>query len=106
MGRQVGNPQIGQWYLRWDSGELFQVTGLDEESGTVELQSFDGDLNEIELDSWRHLPLARAEPTQFAFPIDEGGAEYDGYSWDASEDGHGIVPHSQEQILEQWDRGA
>jgi hypothetical protein len=52
---------VGQWYLRRDMDEIFQVTGYDERSGTIEIQTFDGDLDEIEEDVWRALPLAPVE---------------------------------------------
>ena len=39
---------VGQWYLRQDTGETFWVTDQDNESGTVEIQTSDGDLDELE----------------------------------------------------------
>lgn len=76
MSRAVGNPRVGQWYLGLDSGELFQVTGFDQESDTIELQTFDGDLNEIELDTWRLLPLALAQPPQdWSGPADDANTD-------------------------------
>jgi hypothetical protein len=104
MSRPVGNPQSGQWYLRWDTRELFQVTGLDEQSGTIELQNFDGDLSEIELASWHLLPLALAEPPQFNCLTEEAGDDT-GSEWDSRDDGCGAPRHSRAQVLEQWERG-
>ena len=44
-------PMIGDWYsLR--GGELFEVVAVDDDSSTVEVQYFDGTLEEIELDDW------------------------------------------------------
>ena len=44
-------PMIGDWYsLR--GGELFEVVAVDESAGTVEVQYFDGTVEEIELDDW------------------------------------------------------
>lgn len=64
MSTGVGRARIGQWYLRRDKGELFQVTGLDEPSGTIEIQTFDGDLDEIDEAVWVALPLGFAEPPE------------------------------------------
>jgi hypothetical protein len=81
MNTSVGRARIGQWYLRWDKGEIFQVTGLDEAAGTVEMQSFDGDLDEIDEATWRALPLAFAEPPEdWTGPIDDVEVDDLGYS--------------------------
>lgn len=78
---QVGNPRIGQWYQRADKGEAFQVTGIDEESRTIEIQSFDGDLDEIDADSWRTLPLTLSEaPEDWTGPVDDVEVDDLGYS--------------------------
>jgi hypothetical protein len=62
---------VGQWYLRRDTGETFLVTDYDDESGTVEIQTSDGDLDELDEEAWQSLPLALAEPTQdWRGPID------------------------------------
>ena len=50
----MSKAEIGQWYQHLDKDELFLVTGVDDESGTIELQYFGGDLDEIDLDSWRN----------------------------------------------------
>src|SRR3981189_1901109 len=55
---------VGQWYLRQDTGEMFWVTDYDDESGTVEIQTLDGDLDELNDEVWQSLPLALAEPPQ------------------------------------------
>ncbi len=61
MSTAVGCARVGQWYTRWDKGEIFQVTGYDEGSRCIEIQTFDGDLDEIDLETWSALPLAFAE---------------------------------------------
>jgi hypothetical protein len=44
-------PTIGDWYsLR--GGELFEVVAVDEPEGTVEVQYFDGTVEEFELADW------------------------------------------------------
>ncbi len=107
MSRPVGNPQIGQWYQRWDTDELFQVTGLDEEADTIELQDFHGDLSEVELESWRLLPLTLAEPPQpYIGQMDDSGRDDAGAAGEYGDDGWGVPPQSQEQILERWERRA
>jgi hypothetical protein len=44
-------PGIGSWYRLHDS-ELFEVVAIDDTAGTVEVQFFDGTLEEFELHDW------------------------------------------------------
>lgn len=64
MNTGVGRAQIGQWYLRHDNGEAFLVTALDESCRTIEIQTFDGDIDEIDEEAWTSLPLEFAEPPE------------------------------------------
>ncbi len=57
-------PIINQWYKHLDKGYQFQVVAVDENEGTVELQHFDGDLEELDLDSWYDLELETIEPPE------------------------------------------
>ncbi len=67
----VGRPEIGQWYERTDRGELFQVTALDEHEGTIELQLFNGDVDELDAETWSGLPLERADSPEDRYPPSE-----------------------------------
>jgi hypothetical protein len=61
----------GQWYLREDTQEMFQVIDDDEQSGTIRVQLFDGSLDEIEAESWRALsPVPVAPPDDWTGPLD------------------------------------
>lgn len=62
-------PIVGNWYSHRDKGEMFQVVALDEDSGTVEIQGFEGDLDELDFDEWVQLHVDAAEP-----PEDSSGA--------------------------------
>ena len=44
-------PAIGEWY-RMRSGDLFEVVAVDESDATIEIQYFDGTLEEMEMDDW------------------------------------------------------
>ena len=71
MNAIVGNPRIGQWYSRGDKGENFVVTAIDEQEGTIEIQSFDGDLDELDLSVWSALPLEFSEePEDWTGPVE------------------------------------
>ena len=62
MGTNNPCAQIGRWYLRWDKGEIFQVTGRDAGAGTIQIRTFDGGSEEIGEDLWARLPLGTADP--------------------------------------------
>jgi len=64
MNINVGAAQIGQWYMHLDKGEPFLVTGYDEKSRTIETQALDGDLDEIDEETWSSLPLQLTEPPE------------------------------------------
>jgi hypothetical protein len=60
-------PAIGEWYcIR--GGELFEVVALDEADGTLEIQYFDGTIEEMELADWEAQSTMReiekAEPPE------------------------------------------
>lgn len=81
MNTGVGRARIGQWYTRWDKGEIFQVVGYDAHSRTIETQSFGGDLDEVDLETWTELPLALAEPPEdWTGPVDDVERDDLGYS--------------------------
>lgn len=44
-------PEIGEWY-RTRSGNTFEVVAVDDHDGTVEVQYFDGTVEEFDLDDW------------------------------------------------------
>jgi hypothetical protein len=67
----AGKPQIGDWYRHLDKGETFQVVSTDDASGTVEIQSFDGELDSIDAEDWEELPLeVTAAPEDWTGALD------------------------------------
>ena len=56
-------PVIGQWFSR-PNGTLVEVVALDEDGGTVELQQFDGTIDEVDLEAWPDLLLVEASPPE------------------------------------------
>lgn len=87
------DPIIGNWYRHLDKGQCFQIVAVDEKNATIELQHFDGDLEEVELENWYNLDVeACEEPENWSGPIDIG--EMDDY-------GTSITDTSQDQWDEQ-----
>ncbi len=44
-------PSIGEWY-RLSGGELFEVVAIDDEDGTIDIQYFDGTVEEMDREDW------------------------------------------------------
>jgi hypothetical protein len=67
------DPIIDNWYMHLDKGQRFQVVDIDEDAGTVELQHFDGDLEEVTMDEWYEMDIDVAEePENWSGPLDIG----------------------------------
>jgi hypothetical protein len=45
-------PTIGNWY-RITGGNSFEVVAYDEDDGTIELQYFDGTVEEMDIEDWQ-----------------------------------------------------
>jgi hypothetical protein len=60
-------PGIGDWY-RLNGGALFEVVARDDDDGTVEIQYFDGTVEEMDIEDWEAQweegALESAEPPE------------------------------------------
>lgn len=69
-------PECDQWYCHLDKGQRFFVSAIDEEAGTIEIQHFDGDLEEVTLQEWREMNVEEcAAPENWAGPLDFGSVD-------------------------------
>ena len=57
------NPEIGACYKNLE-GESFEVIAIDEQEGIVEIQYFDGAVEELDTDTWYELELIRRERSE------------------------------------------
>lgn len=74
-------PVVGHWYNHLDKGDVFQVVAIDAGSGTIEIQEFDGAVDELDLDEWRQLSVEPAAPPEdWSGPVDELEPDDLGYS--------------------------
>ena len=79
----VDPPLVGAWYAD-PQGALFEVVAIDHDDGTVEVQYFDGTVEEMDTDSWQERRPKPTEPPEdwsgsmdveredYATDIDEG----------------------------------
>ena len=54
-------PVPGQWYENLEEEESFRVLSVDEDSELVEIEYLDGDVEEIDLETWHEMDLERTE---------------------------------------------
>ena len=75
--RPAKKPRVGDWYQD-ASGENFEVIALDEDQQTVEIQYFDGAIDECDFDTWRDLDVTGMEPPEdWSGPLDIERVDYD-----------------------------
>ena len=76
----VAYPVIGKWFRR-PNGTMFEVVALDEEDGTIEIQFFDGTIDEVELEAWPGLLLIEVSaPEDWTGSVDMDPEDYVGRS--------------------------
>jgi hypothetical protein len=56
-------PTIGEWY-KDKSGETFEVVAFDNEEGCIEIQYFDGTVEERDIDAWNEQIIQVIEPPE------------------------------------------
>ena len=79
-------PVPGQWYQNLEEEESFRVLSVDEDSELLEIEYLDGDIEEIDLETWHEMDLERIEePEGWSESDDEDEAEED-EDWDEEED--------------------
>jgi len=75
-------PAIGKWFRRPD-GTLLEVVAVDESENTIEIQLFDGTLDEIEIESWRDQLLVEVQaPEDWSGSMDMDPDDYKGIAAD------------------------
>jgi Family of unknown function (DUF6763) len=74
----VAYPVIGHWYRR-TNGNLLKIVAVDEEDATIEIQFFDGTIDEIDLDTWNGMLLERVgAPEDWSGSVDMDPEDFSG----------------------------
>jgi len=53
-------PRLGDWYKSINS-DRFEIVALDEDAATMEVQYFDGAVEEIDFDTWNEMEIVPIE---------------------------------------------
>jgi hypothetical protein len=79
-------PVAGQWYENLEEEEQFRVLSVDEDSELVEIEYLDGDIEELDLETWHEMDLDKiAEPEGWSESDDEDDSDEDD-DWDEEDD--------------------
>jgi hypothetical protein len=83
-------PVAGQWYENIDENESFRVLRVDEDSELIEIEYLDGDIEELDLDTWQELDLDKIDQPE---------------GWSAADDQEEEEEEKEEkdEIEETWD---
>ena len=70
-------PVIGEWYRRV-GGETFEVVAIDTDDRTIEIQYFDGAVEELDLEDWVEEEIALTEaPEDWTGSVDVEPEDYE-----------------------------
>jgi hypothetical protein len=71
------SPIVGDWYRR-TNGSLFEVVEIDRDDGTIEVQHFDGTVEEFDLESWDEQEFEEAQaPEDWTGSVDIEPEDYE-----------------------------
>lgn len=74
-------PTVGSWYQDLEDGDIFQVVSSDEDESVLEIQYFDGDVEEVTLEEWRGMDVEVTDaPEDWTGPVDDVERDDLGYS--------------------------
>lgn len=65
-------PQIGDWYRNRENGARFEIVAIDDRTNSIEIQYFEGEVEELDEDIWEALNLEPiAAPEDWSGPFDD-----------------------------------
>jgi hypothetical protein len=80
-------PVPGKWYENKEEEETFRVLTVDEDDELVEIEYLDGEIEELDLDTWHELDLELTEePEGWAGEDDDDDDDEDEEEEDLDED--------------------
>lgn len=84
---EILKPIVGQWYYDRTNDREFEILNIDKEEGILELQYLEGEKEEIELESWEDLNLAKiAEPADWVDDETEDKDDFEDLDLDEDEE--------------------
>ena len=56
-------PAIGDWYQA-PGGTTFEIVAVDDDDGTIDIQHFDGTVEELDFDAWEDSAFVPTDPLE------------------------------------------
>lgn len=81
-------PEIGSWFRNLSGGHTFEVVAIDEHDQTIEIQHYDGTVEEVELEAWKELELESVDAPE---------------DWSGSLDVDDEDLHDDDETRQDWD---
>jgi hypothetical protein len=75
------SPVVGDWYRRANGAEsaIFEVVAIDRDDGTIEVQHFDGTVEEVDIEAWEEQDFEEAQaPEDWTGSVDVEPEDYEG----------------------------
>jgi hypothetical protein len=79
-------PVPGQWYENLEEEESFRVLSVDEDSELLEIEYLDGDIEEIDLETWHEMDLERIQEPEGWSESDDEDTEEEDEDWDEEDE--------------------
>ncbi len=80
-------PTPGQWYENVEEEETFRVLTVDEDSELVEIEYLDGEIEEVDLETWHEMDLDKtSEPEGWADRDDDDDDDEEDFDEDDDDD--------------------
>jgi hypothetical protein len=80
-------PVPGKWYENLEDEDTFRVLSVDEDTELVEIEYLDGEIEELDLDTWHEMDLeVTEEPEGWSDEADEDEEDDDDWEEDEDED--------------------
>ena len=95
-------PVPGQWYENLEDEESFRVLKVDEDTELVEIEHLDGEIEEMDLETWHEMDLEQTEEPE-GWSEDEDEEEEDEEDWDEDEDEDEDDEDEDDEDDEDWD---
>jgi hypothetical protein len=77
----TADPKLDNWYQDPATGRTFRVVAIEDESDSIEVQYFNGDLGEFDYSSWDESAFSEIEaPEDWSAPFDDLEIDDLGYS--------------------------
>ncbi|HEV7138349.1 MAG TPA: DUF6763 family protein [Steroidobacteraceae bacterium] len=96
-------PVPGQWYENLEDEESFRVLTVDEDSELVEIEYLDGEIEEIDLETWHEMDLEKTTEPEGWAKSDEDDDEEEEEEEDEEDEDDDWDDDEDEDDDEDWD---